>query len=64
MNGWAAIAGATIVERKALHRERFAYCAHPHLAVTASGAWLLVFNGRRGARQFCTRRRTRNFATC
>jgi len=33
-----------IVERKTVHRERFAYCAHPHLAVAVDGAWLLVFN--------------------
>ena len=39
-----AEARVAIVERRALHRERFAYCAHPHLAVTAAGAWLVVFN--------------------
>ena len=33
-----------IVERRPLHRERFAYCAHPHLVAAADGAWLLVFN--------------------
>lgn len=32
------------VERSVLHRDPFAYCAHPHLAVAADGIWLLVFN--------------------
>jgi hypothetical protein len=44
MDGWATRPRATIVERRTLHRERFAYCAHPHLAVAADGGWLLVFN--------------------
>jgi len=35
---------ARVVERRTLHREAHAYCAHPHLAVTADGTWLLVFN--------------------
>lgn len=44
MDGWGIRPRVTIIERRALHRERFAYCAHPHLAVAADGAWLLVFN--------------------
>ncbi|WP_158554781.1 sialidase family protein [Methylovirgula sp. 4M-Z18] len=33
-----------VSERRALHCETFAYCAHPHLAVAADGTFLLVFN--------------------
>lgn len=29
---------------RVLHADTFAYCAHPHLAVTAEGTWLMVFN--------------------
>jgi len=27
-----------------VHRDEFAYCAHPHMAVAADGTWLVVFN--------------------
>ena len=27
-----------------IHRDEFAYCAHPHAAVAADGSWLVVFN--------------------
>ena len=37
-------AEVAVVERRSLHREPFAYCAHPHLTVAADGAFLLVFN--------------------
>lgn len=42
---------AEIHEHRELYRDGHAYCAHPHLAVTASGGWLMVFNRtvRRGA---------------
>jgi hypothetical protein len=33
-----------VVERRTLHREPYAYCAHPHLAVGPNGTFLLVFN--------------------
>jgi BNR repeat-like domain len=33
-----------VLERRPLHSETYAYCAHPHMAVAADGAWLLVFN--------------------
>ncbi|CAM5761739.1 hypothetical protein LMIY3S_00239 [Labrys miyagiensis] len=32
------------MERRVLHRDPHAYCAHPHLAVGADGTFLLVFN--------------------
>lgn len=37
-------ARAEVVERSVLHRDPFAYCAHPHLTVAPDGTWLLVFN--------------------
>ena len=36
--------GVKVVERRLLHREPYAYCAHPHLAVGRDGSFLLVFN--------------------
>ena len=33
-----------VVERRALHHDPYAYCAHPHMVVAADGTWLLVFN--------------------
>ena len=27
-----------------VHRDEFAYCAHPHIEVAADGTWLVVFN--------------------
>jgi sialidase-1 len=27
-----------------IHKERFAYCAHPHVVALANGEWLMVFN--------------------
>ncbi|GLS19692.1 hypothetical protein GCM10007874_27090 [Labrys miyagiensis] len=36
--------GVEVVERRVLHRDPHAYCAHPHLAVATDGAFLLVFN--------------------
>lgn len=33
-----------IIERRTLYRDPYAYCAHPHLAVTANGEWVAVFN--------------------
>ena len=35
---------AEVLEHQVLYRDVHAYCAHPHLAVTARGSWLLVFN--------------------
>lgn len=35
---------AEVLEHRILHADPRAYCAHPHLAVTAAGTWLLVFN--------------------
>jgi hypothetical protein len=31
-------------EHAVVHRDPFAYCAHPHVAALADGSWLLVFN--------------------
>jgi hypothetical protein len=31
-------------EHAIIHRDPFAYCAHPHVAALADGSWLLVFN--------------------
>jgi hypothetical protein len=36
--------GVEVVERHVLHRDPYAYCAHPHLAVGIEGTFLLVFN--------------------
>jgi hypothetical protein len=44
MMATARAARVEIVERRTLHREAHAYCAHPHLAVATDGVWLLVFN--------------------
>jgi len=44
MLAMAATAKADVVERRVLHREFHAYCAHPHLVVAADGTFLLVFN--------------------
>ena len=38
------IADIEVMARRTLHSEPYAYCAHPHLAVAADGAFLLVFN--------------------
>lgn len=35
---------ARAAEHSILHKDRFAYCAHPHIAVAANGDWLVVFN--------------------
>jgi hypothetical protein len=40
----AAPDGVRVVERAAVHCDRHAYCAHPHLCVAADGAFLAVFN--------------------
>jgi hypothetical protein len=37
-------ATVNVVERGLLHHEPFAYCAHPHMVVSAAGTFLLVFN--------------------
>ena len=29
---------------RVVHRDPFAYCAHPHIVRLADGAWLAVFN--------------------
>ncbi len=44
MDATTGMSALTVVDRRTLHRERYAYCAHPHLAVLADGAWLVVFN--------------------
>jgi hypothetical protein len=31
-------------EHSIVYRDRFAYCAHPHIVVAANGDWLVVFN--------------------
>ena len=31
-------------EHVIIHRDEFAYCAHPHMAVAKDGSWLIVFN--------------------
>ena len=41
---------AEVLEHRALYRDEHAYCAHPHLAVSAAGSWLLVFNRTVGLR--------------
>ncbi len=35
---------AEMLEHRVLYRDDHAYCAHPHLAVSAAGTWLMVFN--------------------
>ncbi|MFK8252968.1 exo-alpha-sialidase [Ancylobacter terrae] len=44
MSRAAPVTRVETVERTTIQRDPFAYCAHPHLAVAADGAWLLVFN--------------------
>lgn len=33
-----------VIDERIVHRDPHAYCAHPHMTVTAAGTWLLVFN--------------------
>lgn len=44
MRGSARITDARGARHAILHKDQFAYSAHPHIAVAANGDWVVVFN--------------------
>src|SRR5690242_659476 len=37
-------AGLISIDHTIIHKDRFAYCAHPHAVALPNGEWLMVFN--------------------